>query len=34
MKTGFFFPVVAMIAFATVTNAAALKVGGTRPRVE
>ena len=34
MKTRFFFPVVAMIAFATVTNAAAFKVGGNTPRVE
>ncbi|MCQ2231539.1 MAG: hypothetical protein MJZ30_06790 [Paludibacteraceae bacterium] len=34
MKTRFFFPVVAMIAFATVTNAAAFKLGGNTPRVE
>ncbi len=34
MKTRFFFPVVAMIAFATVNNAAAFKVGGTTPRIE
>ncbi len=34
MKTRFFFPVVAMIAFATVTNAAAFKLGGNAPRVE
>ncbi len=34
MKTRFFFPVVAMIAFATVNNAAAFKVGGTTPRME
>ena len=34
MKTRFFFPVVAMIAFATVTNAAAFKLGGNTPGVE
>ncbi len=34
MKTRFFFPVVAMIAFATVTNAAAFKLGVNEPGVE
>ncbi|MCQ2225142.1 MAG: hypothetical protein MJZ14_05390 [Paludibacteraceae bacterium] len=34
MKTRFFFPVVTMIAFATVTNAAALKLGVNEPGVE
>ncbi len=34
MKTRFFFPVVAMIAFATVTNAAAFKLGVNESGVE
>ena len=34
MKTRFFFPVVAMMAFMTVTNAAVVKVDVNIPRVE